>query len=108
MLRRWPSDPGLLGLAQRLRRARPELGLEPAEEAIGLTYDATPVLARGGRALTLVAGDRGRIPNYHRPTDTVENLDPRALARALEVGREMIAAVDRGEADALGMRPAGP
>lgn len=108
VLRRWPSDPGLLGLAQRLRRARPELGLEPAEEAIGLTYDATPVLARGGRALTLVAGDRGRIPNYHRPTDTVENLDPRALARALEVGREMIAAVDRGEADALGMRPAGP
>jgi hypothetical protein len=29
----------------------------------------------------------------------VENLDPPALGRAIEVGREMLAAIDRGEAD---------
>ena len=66
---------------------------------IGLTYDVTPVLARGGRGITLVAGDDGVIPNYHWPTDTPENLDPDSLVRALEVARRMVAAVDRGEAD---------
>jgi hypothetical protein len=99
ILRRWPADPALIAAAERLRRARPELGLEPAAAPIGLTYDATAVLARGGRALTLVAGDDGRIPNYHQPTDTVPNLDRDVLARALAIGRELIAAVDRGEAD---------
>jgi len=99
LLRRWPADPGLSAIAERLSADRPELRLQPAEGPIGLTYDATAVLARGGRALTLVAGDRGRIPNYHQPSDTVANLDPAALARALEVGRELVAAVDRGEAD---------
>ena len=84
---------------RRIRVRRPELGLEPLDRPLGLTYDATAVLARGGRALTLVAGDDGRIPNYHQPSDTVANLDPERLERALEVGRELIAAVDRGEAD---------
>jgi hypothetical protein len=99
VLRRWPADPELIAAAERLREARPELGLEPAQGPIGLTYDATAVLARGGRALTLVAGDEGRIPNYHQPSDTVANLDRDVLGRALEVGRELIAAIDRGAAD---------
>jgi hypothetical protein len=29
----------------------------------------------------------------------LENLDPSALGRAIEVGREMLGAIDRGEAD---------
>lgn len=99
LLRRWPADPALSAIAERLSADRRELRLQPAEGPIGLTYDATAVLARGGRALTLVAGDRGRIPNYHQPSDTVANLDPAALGRALEVGRELVAAVERGEAD---------
>ena len=100
VLRSWPADPALIAIAARLRGERPELGLEPAAAPIGLTYDATAVLARGGRALTLVAGDdEGRIPNYHQPTDTVANLDLERLSRTLEVGRVIVAAVDRGEAD---------
>lgn len=100
VLRRWPADRGLTAIAERLSRDRPELMLRAAEGPIGLTYDATAVLARGGRALTLVAGDeRGRIPNYHQPSDTAENLDRSALGRALEVGRELIVAVEHGEAD---------
>ena len=98
--RTWPADPGLLAVAEAIARDRPELALEPADAPLGLTYDATPVLARGGRALTLVAGDGGRIPNYHQPTDTVENLDRAALDRAVEVGRAMIRSIDRGQADA--------
>jgi hypothetical protein len=98
LLRKWAADPSLIAVAERMRRERPALGLEPADGAIGLTYDATAVLARGGRALTFVAGDDGRIPNYHQPTDTVENLDLATLARAIAVGREMIARIDRGDA----------
>jgi Zn-dependent M28 family amino/carboxypeptidase len=97
--RTWPADERLQAVAEDVRSQRPELGLEPADAPIGLTYDATAVLARGGRALTLVAGDGGRIPNYHQPSDTVENLDPAALERALEVGRELVARIDRGAAD---------
>ncbi|MGZ9112450.1 MAG: M28 family metallopeptidase [Rhodoplanes sp.] len=99
LLRKWAADPSLVTLAERIRGERPELGLEPADGAIGLTYDATAVLARGGRALTFVAGDGGRIPNYHQPSDTVENLDLGTLARAIAVGRAMIEAIDRGQAD---------
>ncbi len=98
--RTWPSDERLIALAERVRAEHPELGLQPLDAPTGLTYDATPVLARGGRALSLVAGDGGRIPNYHRPSDTVENIDRDALGRAIAVGRELIALVDRGEADA--------
>jgi hypothetical protein len=97
--RTWPADAALIVLAERVRAERPELGLEPLDAPTGLTYDATAVLARGGRALTLVAGDGGRIPNYHRPTDTVENIDRDRLDRAIAVGRELIALVDRGAAD---------
>lgn len=97
--RKWPADAQLVALAERVRERHPELGLEPVDAPTGLTYDATAVLARGGRALTLVAGDGGRIPNYHQPTDTVESIDRDGLERAIAVGRELIALVDRGEAD---------
>ncbi len=95
---KWDADPRLIPIAERIRTARPDLGLEPSDGPIGLTYDVTPVLARGGRGLTLVAGTDGVIPNYHWPTDITANVDPNALGRAIETGREMIAAVDRGEA----------
>jgi hypothetical protein len=99
IVQKWDADPGLSGIAARISSARPELGLARSDRQIGLTYDATPVLARGGRALTLVAARDGVIPNYHWPTDTVANVDPRALATAIEVGGEIVAAVERGEAD---------
>ena len=95
---RWDADPLLVGLAGRIADQRPELGLQSSDGPIGLTYDVSPVLARGGRGITFVAGDGGVLPNYHWPTDTTENVDPRALTRALEVGREMLIRIDRGEA----------
>ncbi len=96
--RKWDADPGLLALAQRISGERPELGLTVSDRNAGLTYDATVFTARGGRALTLIAQGR-TIPNYHWPGDVPENLDPDVLARAIETGREMIAAIDRGEVD---------
>ncbi len=98
VLRTWPADAHLARIAQEVSEQRPELELEGTSHNAGLTYDTTPVLARRGRAITLSTQD-GTIPNYHSSTDTVENLDPSALGRAIEVGREMLAAIDRGEAD---------
>ena len=98
LARKWDCDPGLVAIAERIASDAPELGLASSEGPIGLTYDVTPVLARGGRGITLVAGDDGVIPNYHWPTDTPENLDPDSIARTLEVARRMVAAIDRGEA----------
>ena len=98
VFRMWDADPGLVSAAASLASRRPELGLAHTDSPAGLTYDATPVLARGGRALTLSAQDE-TIPNLHQPTDVPENVDRELIARALETGREMIAAIDRGEAD---------
>lgn len=95
---KWDCDPALAGIARGIE-AEGELGLAAADGPIGLTYDATPVLAAGGRGITLVAGDDGVIPNYHWPTDTPENLDPDSLVRTLKVARRMVAAIDAGKAD---------
>ena len=98
VLRMWDSDSRLVALAEELAARRPDIGLRPADAEYGLTYDVSPVLARGGRALTFVNGDGGVIPNYHWPTDTAGRVDPAAVAAALEAGREMVRAIDRGEA----------
>jgi Peptidase family M28 len=98
VLRTWPADARLARVAGAIAARRPELGLHGTDHNAGLTYDTSPVLARGGRALTFSTQD-ATIPNYHSPTDTAENLDPAVLDRAIEVGREMLAAIDRGDAD---------
>ncbi len=67
------------------RRTRP-----PAQ-----TYDSSPIHAAGGRALTISVQD-GSIPNLHWPTDVIENIDPDGVARTLEAGAELVAAIDRG------------
>ena len=98
VLSKWPADAHLARIAQGVSERRPELGLEGTTHNAGLTYDTSPVMARGGRAITFSTQD-ATIPNYHSATDTVENLEPSALGRAIEVAREMLAAIDRGEAD---------
>jgi hypothetical protein len=98
VLRKWPADARLARIGQQISERRPDLGLVGTDHNAGLTYDTTPVIARGGRAITLSTQD-WTIPNYHSQTDIVENADPDALDRAIEVGREMLAAIDRGEAD---------
>jgi len=93
----WNADPGLIAVAADVSRRRPELRFAAEDSPAGLTYDASPVLARGGRALTLSIQD-GSIENLHWPTDTVTNVDPDGVARTFMAGAEMVAAIDRGEA----------
>ena len=92
------ADPACLQVFRSIARERPDLELAPAERLAGLTYDATQIHARGGRAITLIAQDR-TIPNYHAPSDTPANLDRSVLASALESARLFVQAIDRGEAD---------
>lgn len=94
----WDADQRLIAVAAEVAGRRPELLMAPEDSPAGLTYDASPVLAAGGRALTLSVQD-GFIPNLHRPTDTVENVDPDGVGRTLSAAREMVAAIDAGEAD---------
>lgn len=94
----WPADPGLIDAAAGVAARRPELRMAPEDSPAGLTYDASPVLAVGGRALTLSIQD-GSIPNLHWPTDTVENVDPDGVGRTLAATRDIVAAVDSGAAD---------
>ena len=94
----WAADPALVAAAEDVAERRPELRMAPEDDPAGLTYDASPILAQGGRALTLSVQD-GFIPNLHLPSDTTENVDPDGVRRALEAGRELVAAIDGGAAD---------
>lgn len=95
------ADPGLIAVAERVGADLPELGLSGCDHGSGLPYDATAVLARGGRALTIACQGRS-IPNYHWPTDLPEAIEPAALARSIRLAQEMLARIDRGEADRVG------
>ncbi len=94
----WRADARLIAAAAAVAARRPDLRMAPEDSPAGLTYDASPVLAAGGRALTLSIQD-GAIPNLHWPTDTVENVDPDGVGRTLSAAREILAAVESGAAD---------
>lgn len=94
----WDADPGLVAAAADVAERRPDLRMAPEDDPAGLTYDASQVLARGGRGLTLSIQD-GFIPDLHLPSDTTENVDRDGVRRALDAGRELVAAIDGGAAD---------
>lgn len=101
VLAKWHADAGLIAAATTVADRRPELRMAPEDSPAGLTYDSSPVLAGGGRALTLSVQD-GYIPNLHWPTDTLANVDADGVSRTLEGGRELIREIDAGAADTLG------
>ncbi len=90
-----PASARLIAALERIAADRPELGLMPSPGTPGLPTDATVALAHGYEAVTLLAQSQdGLIPNYHWPTDRYENVHPPTIDRALEVGRELLAALD--------------
>lgn len=77
-----PSDPNLVALAERVAATHPELGAEGDTFAGAYTEGAIGVM-HGFRVLTLTSAPRGAVlTEWHRPTDTVENLDADVLARS--------------------------
>jgi len=83
MARTYKSTPRLMSTAKRVAR---ELELPvSAKRYKGLSTDATPALARGFKAMSVMAFDiNGRIPNWHWKTDTADTVDPEMLDRTVE------------------------
>lgn len=81
----WEAEPELLAAAEAVGRENPDLKAVPLKDGSGLPYDSTPVLARGGRAITVV-NQEGAIPDYHWPTDTASRINDEAFARAVRFG----------------------
>lgn len=78
MARRYEADRRLTGAARRAARGS-DLPVK-GRESRGLATDATPALARGLRAMSLMAFDiNGRQPNRHWMTDTAESVSPTNL-----------------------------
>jgi len=88
------SDPDLLALAERVAARHPELDAYAhrfkgayTEGAIGGKY--------GFRVLTLVGHRRdGKLPEWHRPTDVVENVDPGTVERTEAFLWELLQEID--------------
>ncbi|MCO5316568.1 MAG: M28 family metallopeptidase [Solirubrobacterales bacterium] len=90
------ADRELLELAAAVGREHPALAAAPLSHGSGLPYDSTPVLAGGGRAVSVVNQD-GPIPNYHWPSDRFENISAPAFERAVRFGIELIRMIDEGD-----------
>ncbi|HET6350663.1 MAG TPA: M28 family peptidase [Coriobacteriia bacterium] len=90
MARRYRAAQRLVGLARRVSRET-ETIIKPRVFR-GLSTDATPALARGYKAISIMAFDSGGLPvNWHWKTDTSDALDEKLL----ETTADFIAAMVR-------------
>ncbi len=74
-------------------RTLPQLRAEPLADGSGLPYDATPVMAAGGKAISVV-NQEGAIPNYHWPSDTVDAISDVAFRTATEFAAKLVRKLD--------------
>ncbi len=89
MARRYRANARLIGLAKRVSREA-EILVKPRAYR-GLSTDATPALARGFKALTLMAFDSAALPvNWHWKTDTSDQIEPEVVERTTELVTRMI------------------
>jgi len=89
MTRRYRADRRLVGLARRVSRETDTM-IKPREYK-GLSTDATPALARGYHALSIMAFDPKGLPiNWHWKTDTVESLDADLIEKTSDFITAMI------------------
>jgi hypothetical protein len=88
----WPRDAdGALVMAAEAAGAE-------AEPWLVIPTDATVLLARNFRAVSLLrTDDRGVLPNAHRPTDVITNLDADAIEETATAVSAMLARVHRME-----------
>ncbi len=84
MARRYSSDRRVSSVIKRIVR-EDELPVR-SRPYRGLSTDATPALARGYKALSLMAFDiNGRLPHWHWHTDTVENASIETIETAADL-----------------------
>lgn len=83
MAKRYHADRRLVSAARRAAREG-DLPVK-GREYRGLSTDATPALARGYHAMSVMAFDiNGRLPNWHWATDTVDNVREANIETAVE------------------------
>ena len=83
MAKRYFSDRRVVSAARRAAREA-DLSVKPREYR-GLSTDATVALARGFRAMSVMAFDiNGRLPHWHQTTDTMENVSEANLDLAVD------------------------
>jgi len=89
MARRYRADRRLISLAKRVSREQ-EILVKPRVYK-GLSTDATAALARGYKALTLMAFESTGVPvNWHWKSDTTENIEPEVIERVTALVSHMI------------------
>ncbi len=89
MARRYRAAQRVIGLVKRASRER-DILVKPRVFK-GLSTDATPALARGYKAMTLMAVDSSGLPlNWHWKSDTSENIEPELVERVADLVTEMI------------------
>lgn len=89
MARHYRSDRRLVSLAKRVSREQEILVKGHAYN--GLSTDATPALARGYKAMSVMAfGSAGEIENWHWPSDTTDRITPELVERSCRLIAEMI------------------
>ena len=89
MARRYRADRRLVSLAKRVSREQ-EILVKPRVYK-GLSTDATAAMARGFKAMTLMAFDSSGVPvNWHWKSDTSDNIEPEVVERVTELVTHMI------------------
>jgi hypothetical protein len=84
MAKRYEADRRLVGATRRAIREA-DLPVK-GREYRGLSTDATPALARGYRAMSVMAFDiNGRLPNWHWSTDTADAVSEANLQLAVDL-----------------------
>jgi hypothetical protein len=84
MSRRYRADRRLISLVKRVSREH-DIRIKPREFK-GLSTDATAALARGYRALGIMALDAGGLPvNWHWSSDSSDALDPELIERTADL-----------------------
>ncbi|MCK5799843.1 MAG: M20/M25/M40 family metallo-hydrolase, partial [Deltaproteobacteria bacterium] len=89
-------DPGLVELATRVAQDRGRK-MQVSVVPIGAS-DATVFSRAGIKSTLLMCQDISRlVPNYHTRNDVLEHVQPRSLTVVLQVVKDMLVALDRGE-----------
>ncbi len=88
------AHPALLAAARQVAASRPDLGAYEHYYR-GLFSEHSPLSAAGCRSLAIINfTPQGVLPDWHRPSDTFERVDPRVLDRTEEFAWALLAHLD--------------
>jgi hypothetical protein len=85
----------ILGFAERTAAAESDLGVSGKDMLI--LEEVAPLRRYGYSALCLVGYDKnGNLPNWHRVSDNLENIESETLSRAARFAWSLVRAIDKG------------